>query len=70
MNLEKIAELAKQMLVDYGPGLLMAIITLVIGLWVINILTNVIHKVMQRSKVEASLHKFLAESRGPAALQG
>jgi small conductance mechanosensitive channel len=60
MNFEKILELAKQLLVDYGPALLMAVITLVIGLWVIKILTNGIQRVMQKSRVEPSLHKFLA----------
>ena len=60
MNFEKLLEVGKQLLVDYGPGLLMAVITLVIGLWVIKIFTNVIHRVMQKSRVEASLHKFLA----------
>jgi small conductance mechanosensitive channel len=60
MNFEKILELAKQLLVDYGPDLLMTVITLVIGLWIIKILTNGIQRLMQKSRVEASLHKFLA----------
>ncbi|MCG8613208.1 MAG: mechanosensitive ion channel [Pseudomonadales bacterium] len=46
------------MVMDYGPGLLLAIITLIIGLWLINRLINLLDKSMT-GKVEPTLLKFL-----------
>jgi len=44
---------------EFGPGLLLAILTLVFGLWAIKIVSNVFTKGMEKSKVELSLQKFL-----------
>ncbi|MCB0261269.1 MAG: mechanosensitive ion channel [Calditrichaeota bacterium] len=48
----------------YGPKLLLAIITLVIGLWVIRIVLRVFDKAMTRAEMEVSLQKFLGSLAG------
>ncbi len=48
-------ELAK----DYGPKLALAIVTLLIGLWVIKIITKGIKHGFEKSKMDASLQPFL-----------
>jgi small conductance mechanosensitive channel len=59
MNLENLSEQALNLLVKNGPTVLYAIITLLIGLWVIRIVVRVASKVMVRSKVDDSLRIFL-----------
>ena len=48
----------------YGPKLLLAIITLVIGLWVIRIVLRVFDRAMTRAEMEVSLQKFLGSLAG------
>ena len=48
-----------QFLVDYGPPLIYALLTLFVGLWIIRIIGRSINKAFERSHVEASLKKFL-----------
>lgn len=48
----------------YGPKLLLAFLTLVIGLWVIRIVIRVLDKAMIRAEVEISLQKFLGSLVG------
>jgi small conductance mechanosensitive channel len=43
----------------YGPKLVGAIITLIIGLWVISILRKVVAKRLEKNEVDASLRGFL-----------
>ncbi len=50
---------AIEMAMEYGPKLLLAIITLLIGLWVIRLVVKSLNKAMEKAKVEASLQKFL-----------
>ena len=47
------------MLVEYAPSFLMAILTLIIGLWVIKGLTNLANKVMEKQEVDPTLRPFL-----------
>lgn len=44
----------------YGPGLLLAIVTLVLGLWIIRIVVKSTSKGLVHAKVDASLQKFLS----------
>ena len=46
-------------LVDYGPNVLLALLTLVIGLWVIKMLGKGFEKGMDKASLEVSLKKFL-----------
>ena len=60
--MENVSNLSKQALdlvIAYGPSLLMAIVTLLIGLWVIGLIGKFVGKLMERSKVDVSLQKFM-----------
>ena len=46
-------------LMDYGPRVLLALLTLVIGLWIIKILGKGFTRAMDKADLEASLKKFL-----------
>lgn len=47
------------MVMSYGMQLLGALATLVIGLWIANIILGVVRKILNRSKVDQSLNSFL-----------
>ncbi len=59
METASLAAQAQQLIIQYTPGLVLAIITLIVGLWIIKVVTNVFSKGMEKSKIEVSLHKFL-----------
>jgi small conductance mechanosensitive channel len=46
-------------LVEYGPNVLLALLTLVIGLWVIKLLGKGFERGMNKASLEVSLKKFL-----------
>lgn len=54
-HLEKIYDLA----IVYGLKLILALVTLVIGLWIIKILHNVIRRKMEKSNMDLTLRSFL-----------
>ncbi len=56
---DKYADLTMELTLKYGPGLVLAIATLVIGLWVINLFTGGLSKAFEKSGMEATLQKFL-----------
>lgn len=51
---------ALEWITTYGPNLLLAIVTLIVGLWVIRIVTKIVSNVLEKSKVDISLQKFMA----------
>lgn len=51
-------EKAIEMVMEYGPQLILAIITLIVGLWVIKLINKSVNKAMAKANVDASLHKF------------
>jgi small conductance mechanosensitive channel len=53
------AEMAVELAMQYGPGLALAIATLVIGLWVINKLVAVVGHTMETRLVEPTLARFM-----------
>lgn len=60
-EISKVSEYVIRMAVEKGPNLILAIITLVLGWWGINILTRLFKKAMNRSKSEISeLSTFLS----------
>ncbi|MFO7882913.1 MAG: mechanosensitive ion channel [Kosmotogaceae bacterium] len=59
MDLEALQEAFTEWVMTYGPKLIGAIITLIIGLWVIKIIQKLIVKIMDRSKLDETLKKFL-----------
>jgi small conductance mechanosensitive channel len=46
-------------LMDYGPKFLLAILTLIVGLWLIKIFSKSIATAMDKANLELSLKKFL-----------
>jgi len=54
-----VAQQAKDLAVLYGPQALLAILTMIVGFWIIGFVVKFIHKGLVRSKVEVSLQKFL-----------
>lgn len=58
-NLEEIKEWLWSLLMEYGPKVLLAIVTLIIGLWVISKITSVVRRVMEKRDVDSSLRPFL-----------
>ena len=49
-----------KMMIEYAPSLLLAILTLIIGLWIIKLVVKGVNKASEKSKVDASLSKFLS----------
>lgn len=49
---------AIELIMLYGPKLLLAIVVLLLGLWIIKLFTKMISKSLERSNVELSLQKF------------
>ncbi len=58
-NIQNYTDKAIELLMNYGPKLILAIVTLIIGLWLIKLFVKGLVKTMERSKIEVSLHKFL-----------
>ena len=46
-------------LLEYGQKLIMIIIVLIVGLWIINLLTKGLSKAMVKQELDASLTSFL-----------
>ncbi|MCA9732829.1 MAG: mechanosensitive ion channel [Deferribacteres bacterium] len=59
---------AVEMVMEYGPKLILAIVTLFIGLWIIKLVIRAINKAMERSNTDISLRRFLT-SLGEIALK-
>ncbi|MBN2012284.1 mechanosensitive ion channel [candidate division KSB1 bacterium] len=57
--MEQYLQVAIELAVKYVPKLLLAIVSLFIGLWIIKIFTKALRKSMVRGKIDISLHHFL-----------
>ena len=55
---------AVELLMVYAPKLILAILTLIIGLWVIKLFMKSIGKTMKRKEIDVSLQKFLVSLFG------
>lgn len=58
-GMDKYVEKAIELGIEYGPKVVLALITLIVGLWVIGGVTNVTRKVMDHRKMDATLTPFL-----------
>ncbi len=58
-NIDILAQKGMQLLLDFGPKVIYALVTLIIGLWLIRIVIRTVKKAMERSRMDASLSKFL-----------
>lgn len=63
-NLQNYTDKAVDLLMLYGPKLLLAIVTLIIGLWIIKLFIKGFGKTLEKSKVDVSLQKFLSSLLG------
>ncbi|MBD3287579.1 mechanosensitive ion channel [candidate division KSB1 bacterium] len=59
-NLNSYSEEAVKMLMSYGPKLILAILTLFIGLWVIKLIVRFVSQAMEKSETDVSLRSFLS----------
>ena len=59
IDIQKYADQFGSMILDYAPKLLLAIITLTVGLWVINLTMRGMAKMLQKREVDPSLTPFL-----------
>ncbi|RMG36792.1 MAG: mechanosensitive ion channel family protein [Methanobacteriota archaeon] len=63
-NLQGYTDKAVELAMLYAPKLLLAIITLIVGIWIINMVTRFFNRAMEKGKVDESLRKFLASMAG------
>ncbi|MEP1035386.1 mechanosensitive ion channel domain-containing protein [Ekhidna sp.] len=55
----KYTEMAIDLAMTWGPKVIAAIVTLLIGLWIIGIITRAVGRTMQKKDVDASLRPFI-----------
>jgi small conductance mechanosensitive channel len=58
--MEELLKKAMEMVLEYAPKVALAIVTLIIGLWIIGKLTNIMKKSMESLKVDPTLIPFLS----------
>ncbi len=58
-ELNEYSQIGLDMLKEYGPQLLLAIFTLVIGLWIIRLITKAVSHLMEKRDVNPSLSPFV-----------
>ncbi|EAY26592.1 mechanosensitive ion channel family protein [Microscilla marina] len=58
-NIDKIADMITTQVITYGPKVLLAIITFIVGRWIIKKLLKVATNAMAKSNIEQSLSSFL-----------
>ena len=63
-NLDYYLQKVYDMAVEYGPRLLLAIVTLIIGIWIINLITRGVKRGFEKSKIEETLRPFLLSLLG------
>lgn len=63
LSAENIAKL-KDMVLEYAPKVVLAIIVLVIGFWIIGRIVRLLEKYMAKTEMEVSLQKFLGSLAG------
>jgi len=59
LNMEEYASTAINQTLEYAPKLALAIVTLIIGLWIISVVTNILGKALIASKTDKTLIPFL-----------
>lgn len=64
VNIDAISSKIQEFVLDYGPKLIGAIVVLIIGLWVIKILTKSFSKLLDKREVDASLKPFFKSMVG------
>lgn len=57
--MEKFLDWLWAVVVEYGPKLLVALIVFLAGLWLAKLVTKLVMKMLQRGKVDVTLHSFI-----------
>lgn len=60
MDINKITEQGIEMVVNYAPKAIMAIVTLIVGFWIIKKLMRILDKSLAKNGMDLSLSKFLS----------
>lgn len=63
-NMDKYLDQLVSMAVEYGPKLVSAVLTLIIGLWIIRMITGGLAKVFRKRAFDPSLESFLLSLSG------
>jgi small conductance mechanosensitive channel len=58
-NLDRYADTAVELSMSYGPKLLLAIFTLLLGLWLIRLVNKGVSRAMEHGKIDETLRPFL-----------
>ncbi|MBT7038280.1 MAG: mechanosensitive ion channel family protein, partial [Bacteroidetes bacterium] len=58
-NLDKYSEKGIELLLSYAPKLILALITLIVGLWIIKHFIKILGKTFKEKKLDESLSPFL-----------
>ncbi len=59
VTLNEVLNYLGNLALNYGPKVLLAIVTLIIGLWIIKIISNLVENVLEGRKIDKSLRQFL-----------
>lgn len=59
MELNNVSDKALELLLEYGPKLLLAIIRLLAGLWLIKLFSKALRKSFHKKEIEPSLSRLL-----------
>lgn len=59
-NLSNLGDTGITFLTTYGPKIVLAIVTLMIGLWIVKLIGKLINKALMKSNVDVSLQRFLS----------
>lgn len=59
IDISKYQDTVIEMIITYGPKLILAILTLIIGLWIVKAMTNGLSKTLDKRNVDPSLKPFL-----------
>jgi small conductance mechanosensitive channel len=59
VNMDKYADIAVEMVINYAPQLALALVTLLVGLWVISAVIKGTNKAFAHAGMEPTLQKFL-----------
>ncbi len=62
--MEKYLELGEGFLLTYGPSVLTALLTLIIGLFIVNMIIKLTKRVLKKSNVDITLQKFFGDLLG------
>lgn len=59
-ELNQYSQIAFDLMIEYAPQLLLAILTLVIGLWVVNVISKGVNRLFEKRNLDPSLRPFLS----------